>query len=203
MSTHDALNTISRRKPADARLRRTDRPSTASLRRGCARPGDLGAHARIPLRQAPQDLRRHAEQADRRDRPRGSVARGDRPRVRGKGRQDEDLQQRGAGVEPRVLLALPEAGRRRRSDAARFAIRSPARSAASSSSGRTSPRRPSSNSAAAGPGSSPTAASSRSSRRRMPTCPSSPGRRRCSRSTSGSTPTISTTRTSAPTTSTR
>ena len=68
---------------------------------------------RLSLRKAPQDLRRQSEQACRRHRVRGAVARGDHQRDRGQGGQGADLQQRRADVEPHVLLEQSEAGRRR------------------------------------------------------------------------------------------
>ena len=89
----------------------TVRAAAASLQRRRARARHLGAHRRDPPRKASQDLRRHAEPARRRHAVRDSVARGDHQGHGRKARRGQDLQQRGAGVEPRVLLALPEAFR--------------------------------------------------------------------------------------------
>ena len=103
----------------------------------------------LPLRQAPQDLRRHAQQADRGHGPGRQVARG-----RHQGRRPRAaLQQRRPGVEPHLLLERHEAGRRRRAEGELAEQDQRGLRRATRSSSRTSRPPPWAASAAAGPGS--------------------------------------------------
>ena len=77
------------------------RASPASVRRGRAGAAHERRDARVPLRQAPQDLRRQPEQGRRRHARRRSLARGDHPQ----GRRPA-VQQRRPGLEPHLLLEL-------------------------------------------------------------------------------------------------
>jgi len=117
-------------------------------------------------------------------------------------RQGWHLQQCGAGLEPHVLLELPQAegwwrakGELAAKIDAAFGnldnFKKEFANAAVTQFG------------SGGPGSSPRAARSSWPRRATPKFPLLRARSRCSRSTSGSTPTTSTTRTAAPITSTR
>ena len=82
------------------------RPAAAHFRR----------NPRLPLRQAPQDLRRQPEQADRGHRVRRHAAGRDHQDVLGR-----HVQQRRADLEPHLLLELPGAKRRRSSQPAQLA----------------------------------------------------------------------------------
>ena len=68
----------------------------------------------LSLWQASQDLRRNHEQADRGHRACGLAARANRDLDGGQARAREHFQQCGAGLEPLVLLAVPEGQGRRR-----------------------------------------------------------------------------------------
>ena len=111
------------------------------------RPHYSQGDARVPLRQAPQRLRREPEQPAEGHRVRDHDARGDRQEV-----HRRHLQQRGPDLEPHLLLELHEARRRRRADRRAGRRRSTPSGAATPPSRKRSRRAPSATSARAGPG---------------------------------------------------
>ena len=97
---------ISRHHKKDAHGTHTS-PSSLSPR--CSRACDEQRDARVPPRQAPQRLRREPEQPAERHRVRIDAPRGHHQEV-----IRRRVQQRGTGLEPHLLLELPEASGRRR-----------------------------------------------------------------------------------------
>ena len=85
----------------------------APVRDQCPRAVLVCGDVRVPLRQAPQGLRRHAQPARRRHRRRERLARGRHPQGRG-----QAVQPGGPGVEPHAVLELDGPRRRRRPDGA-------------------------------------------------------------------------------------
>src|SRR3569832_2819244 len=90
-------------------------PRTA-LCEGCALADDLGRDHQVPQQQAPPDKRQQPQHARARYQVREDVARRDREGHEWPGLREEGVQQRRAGLEPHVLLALPRAEGRRRAD---------------------------------------------------------------------------------------
>ena len=178
-------------------------PAALRLRRARAahRRGD---DARPP-RQAPPGLRGQGQRGARGHRVGRQADRGGPPEPRRAARRQAERrpQQRRRPLQPHAVLGVDEPGRRRR------ARRRPRRRdrlgrSAPSPTSRPSSRRPASTSSApAGRGSCTTARASPWSAPPTRTPRSPTARRRCWASTSGSTPTTSSTRTSARTTSTR
>ena len=124
----------------------------------------LGRDVRVPLRQAPQGLRRHAQRHARARRGEG-LAGGDHPQLGG-----QEVQPGRPDLEPQPLLGVdgarwwrgPDRCRRRRHQRGVRLLRQVQ--------GASSRRRPPASSAPAGRGSRSTAASSPSPRRATPTC---------------------------------